>query len=78
MTGHFKGHGLLYKTNFDSLTGRIVVLDWGANKEVAQLKLDEPAGNPSDGLSQSALALSPDGKYLAVLLHHTLTCYRLP
>ncbi|MGB8262004.1 MAG: hypothetical protein WCE75_16715 [Terracidiphilus sp.] len=69
-TGHY--------TRFRSLSGEIRVQDWSTNQRVADIRVNEPAGNPSDGLNQMALALSPDGKYLAVLLHHTLSCYRLP
>ncbi|MGD0628888.1 MAG: hypothetical protein ABR987_06020, partial [Terracidiphilus sp.] len=38
---------------------------------------NERTTNPSAGLSQMALALSPNGEFLAVLLHHTLSFYRL-
>jgi hypothetical protein len=78
LSGHFRSSGFPIQTHFDSLTGKITVLDWTANKRVAEIEVNESAGNPSAGLTQSALALSPDGKYLLVLLHHTLTCYRLP
>jgi len=78
LSGHFRGSGFPVQTHFNSLGGKITVLDWSANKRVAEIEINEPAGDPSAGLTQSALALSPDGKYLLVLLHHTLTCYRLP
>jgi hypothetical protein len=78
MTGHYIGHGFLIQTNFDRVTSRIRVWDWSTNKVVGEIDVNEPIGNPSAGLSISALALSPDGRYLAVLLHHTLSLYRLP
>lgn len=78
LSGHYQGSGFPIQTHFNSLTGKFTVLDWNTNKRVAEIEVSEPAGNPSAGLIQSALALSPDGKYLLVLLHHTLTCYRLP
>jgi hypothetical protein len=77
-TGHYVGSGFPIQTKFDTITGKIMVLDWSNNKTVAEIDINEPAGNPSAGLTQLALALSPDGKYLAVLLHHTLSLYRLP
>lgn len=79
VTGHYSdGSGFLIQTNFRSVTGKVEVLDWSSNKLLAQIDIREQIGNPSAGLSQMALALSPDGKLLAVLLHHTLTLYRLP
>ena len=78
LSGHYNGSGFPIRRNFNSLTGKIIVLDWNTNKRVAEIDVNEPAGNPSAGLTQSALALSPDGDYLLVLLHHTMTCYRLP
>ena len=78
VTGHYVGSGSLIQTNFESITGKIIVLDWNANKSVAAIEMNEPTGNPSAGLTQMALALSPNGEYLAVLLHHTLSLYRLP
>jgi hypothetical protein len=77
VTGHYVGSGSPVQTNFESITGKIMVLDWNMNKPVAEIEVNEPAGNPSAGLTQMALALSPNGKYLAVLLHHTLSLYRL-
>jgi hypothetical protein len=77
-TGHYIGSGFPIQTKVDTITGKIMVLDWGNNKTIAEIDINEPAGNPSDGLNQSALAISPHGKYLAVLLHHTLSLYRRP
>lgn len=78
LTGHYEGSGFPIQTHFDSITAKIMVRDWSTNKVVTEIDVNEPAGNPSAGLSQMALALSPDGKQLAVLLHHTLTLYSLP
>jgi hypothetical protein len=78
MTGHYVGNGFPIQSHFASLTGKIIVRDWNTNRLVADLDINEPAGNPSAGLAQMALALSPDGKHLAVLVHHTLSLYRLP
>lgn len=77
-TGHYIGHGLLIQTNFDRVMAKIIVLDWSTNKPVSEIDVNEAAGNPSAGLAQMALALSPDGKFLAVMLHHTLSLYQLP
>jgi hypothetical protein len=78
VTGHYVGGGSPLQTHFESITGKIMVLDWSSNKPISEIDVNEPAGNPSAGFTQMALALSPDGKYLAVLLHHTLSLYRLP
>ena len=77
-TGHYNGSGYPIQTHFDSITAKIRVWDWVTNKLIAEISVDEPAGNPSAGLSQMSLALSPDGENLAVLIHHTLSLYRLP
>jgi hypothetical protein len=77
-TGHYVGSGFPIQTKFESLTGKVMVVDWATNKPVAEIDINEPAGNPSAGLRQMAFALSPDGKLLAVILHHTLTLYSLP
>ena len=77
-TGHYVGSGFPIQSRFDSITSKIMVLDWSTNKPISEIDLNEPAGNPSAGLAQMALALSPDGKYLAVLLHHTISLYQLP
>jgi hypothetical protein len=78
VTGHYAGSGFPRQTHSELITGKIIVLDWSTNKRVTEIDFNEPSGNPSAGMTQSALALSADGKYLAVLLHHTLSLYRLP
>jgi hypothetical protein len=78
VTGHYVGWGFPLQTHFGSITGKIIVLDWRTNREVVEIKVNERVDNPSAGLTQMALALSPDGKSLAVLLHHTLSLYHLP
>lgn len=78
VTGHYVGSGISLRTHFDSITGKILVVDFTTNKPVAEIDINEPAGNPSAGLNQMALALSPDGKLLALLLHQNLTLYALP
>jgi hypothetical protein len=78
-TSHYVGSGFPVQTNFNAVSSNIIVLDWSTNKRLAELEIDEPVvDNPSVGFKQMALALSPDGQYLAVLLHRTLTLYRLP
>jgi hypothetical protein len=77
-TGHYVEHVFPIQTEFDLITCKIMVVDWKTNKPVAEIDINEPAGNPSAGLAQLALALSPDGQYLAVLLHQKVTLYRLP
>ena len=78
LTGRYGGWGFPLKSHFNTLNGKFIVLDWNTNKRVGEIELAEPVENPSAGFNQTALALSPDGKYLAVLLHHTLSLYRLP
>ena len=76
--GHSPYAGIENYGRTPSFTANVRVIDWYTNTKVAELSLEEGPTNPSDGWKQSALALSPDGKYLAVLRLHTLTCYRLP
>lgn len=78
VTGGIVGWGFPTQTHFNKIDGKIRVWDWTTNKVIAEIDVNEPVGNPSAGLAQMGLALSPDGKSLAVLLHHTLTLYRLP
>lgn len=79
ISGHLTGgKGFLIRSGFTGLSGRVVVLDWLRNKRVAEINIEEQLTNPSALLSQSSLALSADGKYLAVLFHHSLTLYELP
>jgi hypothetical protein len=59
------------------ITREIVVLNSMTNQIVSEINMEEQIGNPSAGGNQMSLALSPDGKLLGVLLHHTLTVYRL-
>ncbi len=78
LSGDYRGWGFPIETHFNKLTGKVLVRDWSTNAEVAEIPLQERVTNPSAAFEQSALALSPDGKYLAFLFHHTLTLYRLP
>jgi hypothetical protein len=75
---HYVGSGLFYVTHYPSVAGQITVVDWKTNRQIAEIEVEDPTQNPSAGFRESALALSPDGKFLVVLLHHTLTYYRLP
>ena len=78
-TGHYLYHGLpVIAQHWYAVTGTVIVLDWKTKEVVTQLSWKEPIGNPSAGLRQMALALSPDGTRLAILLHHTLTLYLIP
>jgi hypothetical protein len=78
ITGGYVGWGFPIATHYDNIVASIVVRDWTTNEVIAQIPLEEAVTNPSDGLNQTALALSPDGQRLAVLVHHVLTLYRLP
>jgi hypothetical protein len=60
-----------------TLLNVVRVIDWSTNKDVAKIEIPEVFSNPFAGGLQSALALSPDGKLLAVFMHHTLTLYQL-
>jgi hypothetical protein len=62
LTGAYRGWGFPIQTHFNRLTGKVVVLDWSTNKRVAEFKISERVSNPSAGFTQTALALSPDGK----------------
>ena len=76
-TGRYKGSGFPLRTNFTpQMTVR--VFDWEKMKQVSELEFDEPAKAYSNGFSQIAIAVSQDGRYLAVLAEATLTLYRLP
>ena len=77
-TGHYNGKGFPIQADFDSISSKTLVIDWTTNKPIAEVDVNEAAGHPSAGLKQMSLALSPDGKYLAILLHHTLNLYLLP
>lgn len=78
ITGGYVGWGFPIATHYDNIVASIVVRDWTTNEVIAQIPLEEAVTNPSDGLNQTALALSPDGQRLVVLVHHVLTLYRLP
>ena len=78
LTGAYRGWGFPIQTHFNRLTGKVIVLDWSTNKKVGEIKISERVSNPSAGFEQTALALSPDGKYVAFLFHHTLSLYRMP
>jgi hypothetical protein len=75
-TGRFKGSGFPLRTNFAPQM-IVRVFDWEKMKQVAELQFDEPLKAHSNGFSQSAIAVSQDGRYLAVLANATLTLYRL-
>jgi len=78
VTGGYVGWGFPIETHFNKIAAAIVVRDWTTNDVIAQIHWTERIENPSAGLTQMALALSSDGKLLAVLLHRTLSLYRLP
>ena len=78
-TGHYLYHGLpVIAQHWYAVAGTVLVLDWKTKKVMTEFSWKEPIANASAGLSQMALALSPDGTRLAVLLHHTLTLYLVP
>jgi hypothetical protein len=78
VTGHYVGSGFPLQEHFDKIDGRVVVLDWSSNKEVASIPWTEAVDSHSEGLTRMALALSPDGKLLAVMRHSQLTLYAIP
>ena len=78
VTGHYVGTGFPVQAHFDSITGKVLVVDYSTIKPMAEIEINEPAGNPSAGLTQIAVALSPSGKFLAVLAHQNLSLYELP
>lgn len=76
-TGAYRGYGLPLITHFPSVHLDVKVFDWGSMKQVADIHLNKKVGAVSIGYSQTALALSPDGQFLAILDDATLNCYRL-
>lgn len=79
-TGYYKGSGFPLQTKFaPRLTVR--VFDWNTMKQIEEVDFEEP-GIPekavSTGFRQSAVALSPDGRHLLVLINSKLNCYQLP
>ena len=79
-TGFYKGSGFPLQTEFaPQMTVHVLVSK--TLKQVAEQTLQEPAvpkGGVSHGFRQSAVALSPDGRRLLVLLNSTLSLYRIP
>jgi hypothetical protein len=79
-TGFYRGSGFPLQTEFaPQLT--VHVLDSKTLKQVAEKTLQEPAvpkGGVSHGFRQSAVALSPDGRRLLVLVNSRLSLYHLP
>lgn len=76
-TGSYKGSGFPLQTHFaPQITVR--AFDWQNMKQIAELKLAEQETPASDGFAQSAIAISPDGTLLVVLVNSTLTLYKLP
>jgi hypothetical protein len=59
---------------------RVKIMDWTKNKVIAEFDMLDDEGSEKywSGLKQFSLALSPDGKYIAILMHHTLSYYKLP
>lgn len=76
--GAYDGHGAPVQTDFPSVHNDFRVFDWKEMKQVANVVLRKKVGNVSSGYRQSAAALSPDGKFLAILDDSRLNCYRLP
>jgi hypothetical protein len=76
-TGSFKGWGFPLKTHFAAHMA-VRVFDWEKKKQITEIKFDEPEKAFSSGFKESAIALSPDGRRLVVLVGTMLNCYQLP
>jgi len=76
----FKGSGFPLQTHFTPHM-TVTVVELNSKKEVANLKFDKQEVRPgelSTGFNQTAIALSPDGKRLAVVVDYQLLMYELP
>lgn len=72
LTGRYSGFEGHVPT---SVVGKVVIIDWSLKKVIAEIPVAVSTGNPSAGLRQSALALSPDGTQLTLLLDSQLHTY---
>jgi hypothetical protein len=75
-TGHYEGSGFPLKTHFAAHM-EVKVFDWRAMKQIDVATVEEPEKPVSSGFKQSAIALSPDGRELLVLVGSTLNLYKL-
>jgi hypothetical protein len=79
-TGFYKGSGFPLQTEFaPQMT--VHIFDAKTLKQVTEKTFHEPAvpaGGSSHGFRQSAIALSPDGHRLLVLINSRLSLYRIP
>jgi hypothetical protein len=75
-TGRYKGSGFPLKTHFAAHM-EVKVFDWSTMKQVGSIVFDEPEKSVSSGFKESAIALSPDGRRLLVLIRSTLNLYKL-
>jgi hypothetical protein len=75
-TGHYKSQGFPLETHFAPHM-EVKVFDWSTIKRVDEVTFDEPEKPVSSGFKESAIALSPDGRRLLVLIGSTLNLYKL-
>jgi hypothetical protein len=75
-TGRFKGSGFPIQTHFAPQMA-VRVFDWVSEKQIAELDFADPEKALSNGFTQSAGAISQDGKLLALLVNSSLTLYKL-
>lgn len=78
-TGHAKGSGFPLRTHFAPHM-EVKVFDWGTMKQIGEISFDrteQPENSVSSGFKESAIALSPDGRRLLVLIGSTLNLYKL-
>jgi hypothetical protein len=76
-TGHYKGSGFPNQTQF-APEMRVRIFDWGRMKQVAEISFAKPEQPVMTGFRQSAIALSHDGRSVAVLIDSVLSLYQLP
>lgn len=74
---HAQSSAHFLSTTYAQVTqGVVVVLDWSARKDIAKITILKHRYWHSS-FTQSAIALSPDGHYLAVLVDDQLSLYEL-
>ena len=76
ISGHYKGSGFPLLTHF-AAHWEVKVFDWSAMKQIKTITFDQPERQVSYGSKETAIALSPDGRQLLILVGSTLNLYTL-
>jgi hypothetical protein len=77
-TGSMRGSGFPLRTEFAPYM-EVKVFDWRSMKQIGKVSFDKPVirESVSSGFRQTAIALSPDGQRLAILMDSSLSLYKL-